>query len=122
MLSASSPEFPYQYDQKRRDMAQLILKREYNKLKKQCEVNCKCFTGPHSVLQVFIEKIVQAIECFVQKLKRVSRDELKLWHEEKMSLDFPGDNGKNYNELNYSINGIDLNLILKIQSLEIAAP
>jgi len=61
---------------KARDTAQLILKKKYNNLRKLCEHNCKCFTGPHSVLQIFIEKIVQAIESFACKLKGLTRDEL----------------------------------------------
>jgi hypothetical protein len=34
---------------------QLILLKKSENLRKTCEYNCKCFTGPHSVLQVFIE-------------------------------------------------------------------
>ena len=63
-------------------------------------------------MQIFIEKIVQAIESFACKLKSLTRDELQLW------LESDSEDGqkeeKNLNELNYSINGIDLNLIFKM--------
>ena len=63
-------------------------------------------------MQIFIEKIVQAIESFASKLKSLTRDELQLW------LESDSEDGqkeeKNLNELNYSINGIDLNLIFKM--------
>jgi len=69
-------------------------------------------------LQIFIEKIVQAIESFSQKLKLLTRDDLQLWvevnkHEEDIEE-------LNLNELNYSINGIDLNLIFKMQNMHAA--
>jgi len=68
------------------------------------------------VLQIFIEKIVQAIESFAHKLKALTRDELQLWEEEGQ-LDEDSPDEANLNELNYSINGIDLNLIFKMQSM-----
>jgi hypothetical protein len=72
----------YLADQRARDAAEVILKKKYDNLRKMCEQNCKCFTGPHSVLQIFIEKIVQAIEQFTQKLKILARDDLNLWTED----------------------------------------
>lgn len=118
-LNNSGGDQSYQYlnDQRARDTAQLILKKKYNNFRKLCEQNCKCFTGPHSVLQIFIEKIVQAIESFGQKLRNLTKDDLLLWienHDNFVSDDEK--DGKNLNELNYSINGIDLNLIFKMQS------
>lgn len=91
------------------------MKKKYNNLKKLCEQSCRCFTGPHSVLQIFIEKIVQAIDSFAEKLKVLTRDELQIWLEEKVEKE-ESEEEKNLNELNYSINGIDLNLIFKMQS------
>lgn len=98
-------------------MAQVILKRNFNNLRKQCEVSCRCFSGPHTVLQIFIEKIVEAIESFVEKLRVMTRDDLQIWKMKGNDYDYLDDRGKNYNELNYSINNIDLNVILKMQSL-----
>lgn len=80
-----------------------------------CEQYCKCFTGPHSVLQIFIEKIIAAIDSFAEKLKILTRDDLELWSDEHLDKE-ESEEEKNLNELNYSINGIDLNLIFKIQS------
>lgn len=51
-------------DPKARDAAPLLLKKYYDSYKKQCDKDCKCFTGPYSVLQIFIEKIVDAIQNF----------------------------------------------------------
>lgn len=66
-------------------------------------------------MQIFIEKIVQAIDSFAEKLKVLTRDELQIWIEEKVEKE-ESEEEKNLNELNYSINGIDLNLIFKMQS------
>lgn len=104
----------YLQHQKARDAAYLILKKKYNNLRKMCEQNCKCFTGPHSVLQIFIEKIVEAIESFVEKLRVLTRDELQLWTEENKNDESEEGDEKNLNELNYTINNIDLNLIFKM--------
>ena len=82
-------------------------------MRKLCEQNCKCFTGPHSVLQIFIEKIVSALDSFAQKLRILTRDDLQLWVDDGKSALEPEE--KNLNELNYSINGIDLNIIFKMQ-------
>jgi len=59
----------------------VLLKRQYDAYKKQCDKNCKCFTGPYSVLQIFIEKIVDAIQSFAQKLRVLAHDDLRLWEE-----------------------------------------
>tara|TARA_B110000285_G_C15131355_1_gene623806 strand:- start:1382 stop:1663 length:282 start_codon:yes stop_codon:yes gene_type:complete len=72
------------------------------------------------VLQIFIEKIVQAVESFSSKLKGLARDDLMLWVEDSNFNyeDYQSDdNEPNLNELNYSINGIDLNTIFKMQKL-----
>ena len=110
----------YLADQRAREAAETILKKKYDNLRKLCEQNCKCFTGPHSVLQIFIEKIVQAVESFSSKLKGLARDDLQLWVEDQNfnCEDYQSDdNEPNLNELNYSINGIDLNTIFKMQKL-----
>ena len=114
---ASSDLDSYQYlpDQRARDTAQLILKKKYNNLRKLCEQNCKCYTGPHSVLQIFIEKIVSAIDSFSKKLRILTKDDLQLWVEAEKP-EASEEEEKNLNELNYSINGVDLNLIFKMQS------
>ena len=82
-MAATSENDIHQYltDQKARDTAQLILKKKYNNLRKLCEQNCKCFTGPHSVLQIFIEKIVSAVESFAKRLRILTKDDLSLWVE-----------------------------------------
>lgn len=72
------------------------------------------------MLQIFIEKIVQAVESFSSKLKGLARDDLQLWVEDQnfKCEDYQSDdNEPNLNELNYSINGIDLNTIFKMQKL-----
>ena len=50
----------------------------------------------------------------------LTKEDLQLWNEEKPEKEESGDE-KNLNELNYSINGIDLNLIFKMQSQVVAA-
>ena len=42
---------------------------------------CKRFTGPHSVLQIFLEKIVASISCIAESLKEMTLKELGLWTE-----------------------------------------
>lgn len=42
---------------------------------------CKRFTGPHSVLQVFLEKIIAAVSQIADTLKEYSQKTLCLWHE-----------------------------------------
>jgi hypothetical protein len=71
-------------------------------------------------LQIFIEKIVQAIEKFATKLKILTKDELTLWIENPDSKDSDDDKSKNLNELNYSINGIDLNIIFKMINQQVS--
>ena len=65
---------------------------------------------------------MQAIEQFTQKLKILARDDLNLWTEDSLynSEDYLSDENENYNELNYSINGIDLNTIFKMQKRGVA--
>lgn len=46
--------------------------------KKVCEKNCKCFKGPYSVLQIYIERIVDTILEFKTKWRRLAQDDLKL--------------------------------------------
>lgn len=68
------------------------------------------------MLQIFIEKIVETIDSFAQKLKILTRDDLKLWVDDQENEESDEEEEKNLNELNYSINGIDLNLIFKMQT------
>jgi|TARA_B110000285_G_C15130753_1_gene623413 hypothetical protein len=49
----------------------------------------------------------------------LTKDELQLWVENPDSRDSEDDKGKNLNELNYSINGIDLNIIFKMISQQV---
>lgn len=56
-----------------------------------------------------------AVESFASKLKVLTHDELQLWSENEQFKE-DSEEEKNLNELNYSINGIDLNLIFKMQS------
>ena len=58
---------------------------------------------------------MQAIDSFAEKLKILTRDDLQIWSEEIPEKEESEDE-KNLNELNYSINGIDLNLIFKMQN------
>ena len=60
------------------------------------------------------------MESFSSKLKGLARDDLMLWVEDSNFNyeDYQSDdNEPNLNELNYSINGIDLNTIFKMQKL-----
>lgn len=59
---------------------------------------------------------MQAIEQFTAKLKILARDDLNLWTEDSdyNSEGLSEEETENYNELNYSINGIDLNTIFKM--------
>jgi hypothetical protein len=63
---------------------------------------------------------VQAIESFACKLKGLTKDELELWSEN--DIDDPMKDEMDLNELNYSINGIDLNLIFKMQTIYMSTP
>jgi len=42
---------------------------------------CKKYIGPHSVLQVFLEKIIDCIGQIALQIKRMTKNELKLWKE-----------------------------------------
>ena len=65
------------------------------------------------MLQIFIEKIVSAIDSFSKKLRILTKDDLQLWVEAEKP-EASEEEEKNLNELNYSINGVDLNLIFKM--------
>lgn len=40
---------------------------------------CKRYKGPHSVLQVFLEKIIDCIWKIHSEIKDYTKNELKLW-------------------------------------------
>ena len=42
---------------------------------------CRRFTGPHSVLQIFLEKIVASIKFIAKSLKESTKNEFDLWIE-----------------------------------------
>lgn len=46
---------------------------------------CRRFTGPHSVLQIFLENIIECIEKISQDIKMSAKD-LQLWNEEKNTV------------------------------------
>ena len=48
---------------------------------------CRRFTGPHSVLQVFLEKIISSISQIAETHRFYSEKTLCLWNEEKVSID-----------------------------------
>lgn len=87
----------------------MLLKKSEN-LRKTCGYNCKCFTGPHSVLQIFIEQIVRAVEQFGEKLKKLIQDDYDLYLEAYQNYSF--------SELKYTINNIDINVILHLLAQE----
>jgi hypothetical protein len=44
---------------------------------------CRRFTGPHSVLQIFLEKIIDSIGKIQKQIKDITKNDLGLWSEEK---------------------------------------
>ena len=42
---------------------------------------CRRFTGPHSVLQIFLEKIVASVKFISKSLKERTKNEFSLWIE-----------------------------------------
>ena len=59
---------------------------------------------------------MSAVESFAKRLRILTKDDLQLWVEADKSLIKETSPDKNLNELNYSINGVDLNLIFKMLS------
>lgn len=48
---------------------------------------CRRFTGPHSVLQVFLEKIISSISQIAETHRFYSEKTLCLWNEEKIPIE-----------------------------------
>lgn len=48
---------------------------------------CRRFTGPHSVLQVFLEKIISSISQIAETHRLYSEKTLCLWNEERVPVD-----------------------------------
>jgi len=57
------------------------LKNKYENLLNQSREMCRRFTGPHSVLQIFLEKIVVSISQIAENLKDYTLNTLGLWVE-----------------------------------------
>ena len=62
------------------------LKIKYENLLTASRDMCRRFTGPHSVLQIFIEKIVASINSIAESLKESTLRELNLWTEVQVPL------------------------------------
>lgn len=58
--------------------AQCILFKHYDLQKRLCEKNCSKFKGPYSVLQIYIERIVDTILAFKAKWRNLAIEELGL--------------------------------------------
>jgi hypothetical protein len=50
---------------------------------------CRRFTGPHSVLQIFLEKIIACISKMAIRLKDAAKNELSLWEEVDATKNLP---------------------------------
>jgi hypothetical protein len=50
---------------------------------KQSTELCRKYTGPHSVLQIFLEKIIECIGNISLQIKNLAKNELQLWKEYK---------------------------------------
>lgn len=48
---------------------------------------CRRFTGPHSVLQVFLEKIISSISQIAETHRQYSEKTLCLWNEVKVPIE-----------------------------------
>jgi len=60
------------------------LKTKYENLLNQSREMCRRFTGPHSVLQIFIEKIVACVSFISQNLKQFVANTLDLWDKQEV--------------------------------------
>ena len=56
---------------------------KYENLIKQSTELCRKYTGPHSVLQIFLEKIIACIGNISLQIKNLAKNELQLWKEFK---------------------------------------
>jgi hypothetical protein len=59
------------------------LQTKYENLLGQSKEMCKRFTGPHSVLQIFLEKIIGCIWRVSSQIKDMTKDHLGLWQEQR---------------------------------------
>ena len=57
------------------------MKIKYENLLTASRDMCRRFTGPHSVLQIFLEKIVASIKFISKSLKESTKNEFGLWIE-----------------------------------------
>lgn len=62
---------------------------KYENLIKQSTELCRKYTGPHSVLQIFLEKIIACIGQISLQIKQLAKNELQLWQEYKTVLRKP---------------------------------
>lgn len=62
------------------------LKNKYENLLTASRDMCRRFTGPHSVLQIFLEKIVASIKFIAKNLKESTKNEFKLWTEIRIPI------------------------------------
>lgn len=62
------------------------LKNKYENLLNQSREMCRRFTGPHSVLQIFLEKIVASISQISETLKDYTIKNLGLWSEVQVAV------------------------------------
>lgn len=56
---------------------------------KQSTELCRKYTGPHSVLQIFLEKIINCIGTISLQIKSMAKNDLHLWREFKTALRRP---------------------------------
>lgn len=63
------------------------LKNKYENLLTASRDMCRRFTGPHSVLQIFLEKIVASINFIAESLKLSTLKDYKLWIEVQIPAD-----------------------------------
>ena len=62
------------------------MKNKYENLLTASRDMCRRFTGPHSVLQIFLEKIVASINFVSESLKESTLKDLGLWTEVQVPL------------------------------------
>ena len=62
---------------------------KYENLIKQSTELCRKYTGPHSVLQIFLEKIIACIGQISLQMKNLAKNDLQLWKEYKTVIRKP---------------------------------
>jgi len=60
----------FKYTYRLEEADQRLSKGQFEKLLKPCMEMCRIFTGPHSVLQVYLEKIIGSVHCYSNTLKK----------------------------------------------------